>query len=228
MEYYKSVIIRRILREIPTETKPSEFYSRKSVKIDEAISVLSATYVFSLVCPLSLKRQDLPVRTQGCTHVETFDLYSFLQAMSWTRLLTSGKHQRFPTKDRTNPKDVSHKCPICTQSGALYIDAVVLTNFITSVFFLWCDKIYTACGFLGTTIVLIKDPISKFIYFHFHNCRILSKCIYGASNRSFLSTFRSKTRRFSFGDGAAQHFHRRYRRLSTLIWRLRVPRRMFS
>ena len=100
MENYESDITRRITKEIPTETKSSEFYSRKAVKVNEAISVLSASYTFSLVCPLSLKRQDLPVRTQGCTHLETFDLYSFLQAMSWTTLLTIGVH-RFPTKDRT-------------------------------------------------------------------------------------------------------------------------------
>ena len=106
MENYKSIYIRRITKVIPTETKTSEFYSRKAFKVNEAISVLSATYTFSLVCPLSLKRQNLPVRTQGCTHLETFDLNSFLQAMSWTSLLTSGTH-RFPTKDLPNHRDVS-------------------------------------------------------------------------------------------------------------------------
>ena len=39
----------------------------------------------------------------------------------------------------------------------------------------------------------------------------------GASNRSFLLTCQSKTRRFSVGDVATLQFHhRRYRRLSTI------------
>jgi len=63
-----------------------------------------------LTCPISLRRQVLPVRTCRCSHAQTFDLLSIPVA------------QRDLTGIQVPGCEWIDKCPICFKGGLVYID----------------------------------------------------------------------------------------------------------
>lgn len=74
----------------------------------------------SLLCPVSRRRQAMPVRTKACTHVQTLDLATVIEALPEEEFRR--KAQRL-----ASPRTVDHEflCPLCRSSGSLYTDTVV-------------------------------------------------------------------------------------------------------
>jgi len=68
-----------------------------------------------LFCPIALCRQEIPVRTDNCRHLQTFDLPAFLQY---------SKNNK--DKKALNYSIFSHiKCPVCMKMGTLVRDVNV-------------------------------------------------------------------------------------------------------
>lgn len=74
----------------------------------------------SLLCPVSRRRQAMPVRTKACTHVQTLDLATVIEALP-------EEEYRRKAQRLASPRTVDHEflCPLCRCSGALYTDTVV-------------------------------------------------------------------------------------------------------
>jgi len=75
--------------------------------------------VISLQCPISMKRQLIPVRTLSCTHVQTFDLSS--------AILTLSDHQfrKNVLVRALSRAQAEFCCPICCKTAPLYVDEIL-------------------------------------------------------------------------------------------------------
>jgi len=98
---------RGILRRHCLLTAPSSLNSSIQEVGDASVTV-------QLTCPISLRRQVLPVRTSKCSHAQTFDLLSTPEAQRNGNFY-NGKFLRGRDGEIV-------KCPICLAGGVVYID----------------------------------------------------------------------------------------------------------
>ena len=122
--------------DLPRVKKLSGFYSRAAVQSPNSSVLLdqdqtSSSPILTLLCPITRTRQTVPVRTMACQHVETFDLYNFLDSFSFNTLLKTLLPGLPPI-----PHAIPHSCPICSCKGPLYID-----TFISSALTLFSSEI---------------------------------------------------------------------------------------
>ena len=121
-------------KDLPRITKSTSFYRPDLAPPspsgpDTSVLALSpsAPPALSLTCPVSLARQQVPVRTQACEHVQTFGLRSILFSMKFIDLLS---HKSFtkvalgPSNSPATPFSLDEHfcCPLCRKSGPLYVD----------------------------------------------------------------------------------------------------------
>lgn len=115
---------------LPRITNEASFYFRP----EQAQKVLTSGNItndrtkksYSLLCPLSLKLQEIPVRTNCCQHVDTVDLLGLLR--SWPKSDLISSYAKFKLSSKI---DTLQNCPICKVRGSLYVDGNV-ENFINS------------------------------------------------------------------------------------------------
>jgi len=106
---------------LPRIKKPGSFYCphmkvSSSEDLDNSVTLLpSDPPVISLQCPISMKRQTIPVRTISCTHVQTFDLSSAILSLN-----TQDFRKTILVQARR--ADAEFSCPICCKSAPLYVD----------------------------------------------------------------------------------------------------------
>lgn len=105
---------------LPRITNEASFYFRPDPVTDDTLNC------YSLLCPLSLQLQKIPVRTNCCQHVHTVDLLGLFR--SWTKTELISFYAKFKLSTKVN---ILQNCPICKARGSLYVDAT-LENFITS------------------------------------------------------------------------------------------------
>eukprot|EP00092_Neocalanus_flemingeri_P037890 GFUD01041245.1.p1 GENE.GFUD01041245.1~~GFUD01041245.1.p1 ORF type:complete len:226 (-),score=36.85 GFUD01041245.1:87-764(-) len=109
----KSELKNRFFRDLPRVKKLPSFYSRTAVQSPNTSVIVdqsSCSPSLTLKCPITRTRQTVPVRTTLCKHVETFDLYNFLDSFSFNDVMLKG---------------LKKSCPICSCKGPLYIDTLV-------------------------------------------------------------------------------------------------------
>eukprot|EP00092_Neocalanus_flemingeri_P037889 GFUD01041244.1.p1 GENE.GFUD01041244.1~~GFUD01041244.1.p1 ORF type:complete len:254 (-),score=33.03 GFUD01041244.1:42-749(-) len=103
----------KYFRDLLRVKKSPSFYSRTAVQSPNTSVIVdqsSCSPSLTLKCPITRTRQTVPVRTTLCKHVETFDLYNFLDTFSFNDVLLKG---------------LKKSCPICSCKGPLYIDTLV-------------------------------------------------------------------------------------------------------
>eukprot|EP00092_Neocalanus_flemingeri_P023489 GFUD01025473.1.p1 GENE.GFUD01025473.1~~GFUD01025473.1.p1 ORF type:complete len:252 (+),score=43.39 GFUD01025473.1:62-817(+) len=126
----KSELKNRFFRDLPRVKKLPSFYSRTAVQSPNTSVIVdqsSCSPSLTLKCPITRTRQTVPIRTTLCKHVETFDLYNFLDTLSFNDVLLKGlKKSLFPIS-QLMPIESLYSCPICSYKGALYIDSLVLS-----------------------------------------------------------------------------------------------------
>jgi len=131
LQEQKKAVIARYAAGLPIVKKPKEFYCPDTFttsNLDDSILPLPSTLTISLLCPISLDRQTVPVRTECCQHVQTFDLESTINSMSLRDFLKKGLAKVHINKSRPaviDGVDAVFCCPICRQSAALYVDEVL-------------------------------------------------------------------------------------------------------
>ena len=91
----KSQMRAKYIDDLPRTTKPSSFYQRHEAQAqspNSSIQMLAPPKppTLSLKCPVSMKRQAFPVRTANCKHLETFDLGTFIDSISYSDILLKG------------------------------------------------------------------------------------------------------------------------------------------
>ena len=95
----------KYFHDLPRVKKQPSFYNRSIIQSSSSAlhdqDQREPYQAVSLQCPINSKRQSVPVRTIICKHVETFDLYNFLDTFSFESLLLPG---------------APHSCPILTPS----------------------------------------------------------------------------------------------------------------
>ena len=120
----------KYFHDLPRVKKQPSFYNRSIIQSSSSAlhdqDQREPYQAVSLQCPINSKRQSVPVRTIICKHVETFDLYNFLDTFSFESLLIL-----LP--------GAPHSCPICPCQGALYID-----TFISSALTLFTPEVLSA------------------------------------------------------------------------------------
>ena len=94
-----------------------------SVILDQTSPISSLT----LLCPITRTRQTVPVRTDNCNHVETFDLYNFISSFSYNDILMKEFIKPLLLYSSQTVQKVVHQCPLCKCKGRLYIDSYVLS-----------------------------------------------------------------------------------------------------
>eukprot|EP00092_Neocalanus_flemingeri_P041349 GFUD01045023.1.p1 GENE.GFUD01045023.1~~GFUD01045023.1.p1 ORF type:complete len:232 (+),score=27.81 GFUD01045023.1:244-939(+) len=129
----KSQIRAKYIAELPRVNKPLGFYQRmgsQANSLDALILVLDPPkpLCLTLKCPLSLTRQTIPARTVNCQHLETFDLSTFLDGISFSDLLRKGILRVLLRGDPVPPHSILHTCPICSTKAPLYIDTYILSS----------------------------------------------------------------------------------------------------
>jgi len=106
---------------LPRIKKPGSFYcpplkASSSEDLDSSVTLLpSDPPVICLQCPISMKRQTIPVRTLSCTHVQTFDLSSAILSLNTQDFRTT-------VLVKARRADAEFSCPICCKSAPLYVD----------------------------------------------------------------------------------------------------------
>merc|ERR1719228_984457 len=115
----------KYLEDIPKSKKSSSFYYRNENNLYSSVLLVQPDNAptLTLMCPIARTRQVVPVRTQMCEHVETFDLFNLLESLSVNDIIII---RRFlmPGK-RNSPSTVSHTCPMCRVKAPLYIDTII-------------------------------------------------------------------------------------------------------
>ena len=124
----KSQLRAKYIADLPRVAKPSTFYQRHKSQAQSpniSIQMLAPPKppTLSLKCPVSLKRQTFPVRTVNCKHLETFDLGTFIDTISFSDILLRGVTRAWKP---VHPCTVIHTCPICSTKAPLYIDSIIL------------------------------------------------------------------------------------------------------
>merc|ERR1719447_116560 len=111
-------------------SKAASFYRpdvAPTISSPSCFVVSSSLPTVSLSCPVSLSRQSIPVRTEGCAHPQTFDLHSAIFSLKITDIIKSNS---FLTSRRNgNEWKMMYEnifcCPICQVKGPLYVDATI-------------------------------------------------------------------------------------------------------
>jgi len=109
---------------LPRRTKAVSFYTKSSEDQDpnDTVQILNdlSSPSYSALCPLSRVLQTIPVRTDSCRHIETFDLHSSL--MSATSVDVATCYRGVKLEDRV---DVPVCCPVCKAKDKLYVDELI-------------------------------------------------------------------------------------------------------
>ena len=79
---------------------------------------------------LSLARQQVPVRTRACSHLQTFDMRSAVQSLSFHTFLRMKNFSRVSqgrVETAATIPDITAEfsCPVCRASGPLYVDRLL-------------------------------------------------------------------------------------------------------
>eukprot|EP00092_Neocalanus_flemingeri_P003818 GFUD01004112.1.p1 GENE.GFUD01004112.1~~GFUD01004112.1.p1 ORF type:complete len:248 (+),score=34.26 GFUD01004112.1:55-744(+) len=118
----------KYFRDLLRVKKSPSFYSRTAVQSPNTSVIVdqsSCSPSLTLKCPITRTRQTVPVRTTLCKHVETFDLYNFLDTLSFNDVMLKGlKKSLFPISQHHAHRSL-YSCPICSCKGPLYIDTLV-------------------------------------------------------------------------------------------------------
>jgi len=105
---------------LPRTTKPVSFYTKAPEDQDpnDTVQILDSetSPSYSTLCPLSRSLQTVPVRTDSCLHLETFDLHSCLMSETFVE-----NCHRW-TEDRV---DVPVSCPVCKAEDKLHVDGLI-------------------------------------------------------------------------------------------------------
>ena len=133
----KNMVTSILTSALPRVTMTPAFYCPsllQPLSLDTSVLPLpSPSPTISLLCPISMARQEVPVRTKACSHLQTFDLRSAVQALPVHAFLRMKNFLRiaFVTAEFT--------CPVCKASGSLYVDRLLkealdnLSNNVTEV-----------------------------------------------------------------------------------------------
>jgi len=132
----KEKIFKQYEEVLPRVAKSTSFY-RPDVAVPNSspnCSVLAfSPPTLSLACPISLTRQAIPVRTEACTHIQTFDLHSaifsiatsdmFKNANLWKAVIASPSRKGYEVHELWY--DNNFCCPVCRRTGPLYVDLTI-------------------------------------------------------------------------------------------------------
>jgi len=125
----KDEVILGYTAKLPREAKEDSFYHIKSAHAQDqdlngTVQILDDTnhQSYSLLCPISLTHQEIPVRTNSCRHVATFDLGSCIKALLDFDLTNC--YSRLILKSKV---DCALTCPICKAKDRLYVDGIIET-----------------------------------------------------------------------------------------------------
>merc|ERR1719495_1560134 len=125
----KQAILKQYEEKLPRLTKPASFYRpdvATTISSPSCSVVSSSLPTVSLSCPVSLSRQSIPVRTEECSHLQTFDLHSAIFSLKITDIIKSKSFMPSPLR---NGNALMYEnlfcCPICQVKGPLYIDATI-------------------------------------------------------------------------------------------------------
>jgi len=132
----KETIFKQYEEVLPRVAKSTSFY-RPDVGTPQS-SLNSSVLAFSpptlsLACPISLSRQAIPVRTEACTHIQTFDLHSAIFSIPATEMFKNCYLWKAITASPARKGYVVHelwyennfRCPVCRLNGPLYVDLTV-------------------------------------------------------------------------------------------------------
>ncbi len=95
-----------------SEESTKEMIRKKFMSNNDTIEILSDSYRLSLMCPISKQKIQLPTRGLECSHIECFDLISFLKVAS-------------------SDPCASKKCPLCKKNVKL--DALKVDNWLLKI-----------------------------------------------------------------------------------------------
>ena len=213
----KSQLRAKYIFDLPRIKKPLGFYQRKQAQAlspNISIQVLDPPQPPSLTlrCPISLKRQTIPVRTVNCQHLETFDLGTFLDSFSFSDLLLKGIIRVLHRSDPVHPHTIPHTCPICSTKAPLYIDSHILSALTLHPTLL--TVMVSPTGHLTPDSSPIPDHPCVDLTSPLHTITGTASPVPTPAPVSLPATQASR-RRFSFGDLGCR-LDRRYRRLSTI------------
>jgi hypothetical protein len=162
-------------RKQPRLTKATSFYRPDLAPpsgLDTSVPALSpaAPPALSLACPVSLARQQVPVRTQACDHVQTFGLRGILFSMKFIDLLSHKSFTKVAPEPSNSPATTfsllpssSVCCPLCRKSGPLYVDRpladalAALAPSVTYVSFTEGGKVVTAEEQIDHGVITVTD-----------------------------------------------------------------------
>merc|ERR1712059_202893 len=137
---------------VPKHETPSSFYTRAnrlpSLNSSIILDPNDMTQIISLSCPISLTRQETPVRTTSCRHLQTVDLSSMVDTLRDSQVLSMVMSFKFYAL---------FKCPVCTLSGSLYVDCNIRNILLTtSPWWTW-TRVFYPCVFLLPLIILLPS-----------------------------------------------------------------------
>jgi len=124
----KQAILKRYEEKLPRLTKPASFYRPDVATTNSSPScfvVSSSLPTVSLSCPVSLSRQSIPVRTEECAHIQTFDLHSAIFSLKITDIIKSKSFLSSLRNGNALMFENIFCCPICQVKGPLYVDATI-------------------------------------------------------------------------------------------------------
>ena len=111
---------------LPRRTKSISFYTKtpQNPNPNDTIQILDdlSSQSYSALCPLSHALQTVPVRTDSCRHLETFDLKSCVMSVSIVDVATCYRWAK--CEDRV---DVPVACPVCKAKDKLHVDGLIET-----------------------------------------------------------------------------------------------------
>jgi len=132
----KERIFKQYEEVLPRVAKPTSFYRPDVTTPTSSLncSVLAfSPPTLSLACPISFSRQTIPVRTEDCTHIQTFDLHSAIFSIATSDMLKKVNLWKAITASPSGKGHVVPElwyenrfcCPVCRHVGPLYVDLTV-------------------------------------------------------------------------------------------------------
>ena len=130
----KKLVTRHFTSTLPRVTMTPAFYCPSLLQppsLDTSVLPLpSPSTTLSLLCPISLARQQVPVRTRACSHLQTFDMRSAVQSLSFHTFLRMKNFSRVSlgrVETAATIPDITAEfsCPVCRASGPLYVDRLL-------------------------------------------------------------------------------------------------------